>query len=207
MYWISFFILIFIIFIFKFGKKQKFDFLETYWLFYFLLFWISILIPFELKYKILILIIIFFNSRLKLIISFFSSFLTLFFKQNKFQSLRSLSCNLFQQSFNFEKEIIVLNYPSNYIEYFIPPLFGNKVCLLIFEGGYTIVKYIWGEKYLIPISKKSFQKTQEKIKEKIKENFVVCAYLKKIILKEKQKIQFLIFVQEFLKLLKIFQYH
>lgn len=144
-------------------------------------------IPIDWKYKILILLIILTNRRLRNIISFYQSFFLIFLKRNKFPSLQKISFSLFEKSFNFEKEIIVFNYPSNYIEYFLPLIFGKKVCLLIFEGGFKIVKYIWGEENLIPISKNSFEKVQNEIQEKIKKGYIICAYFEKKYFERKTK--------------------
>lgn len=189
MYWIIFFILFFSFFLIKFGKKENFDLLETYWMFYFFVFWSLMIIPIHWYYKLLILLIVLTNRRLRTMVSFYHSFFIIFAKKEKFTSLQRISFSLFQKSFDFKKEIIIFNYPCNYIEYFLPLIFGKKVCLLIFEGGFKIAKYLWGKENLISISKNSFEKVQDEIQEKIKNGYIICTYFERKYFERKYKNQ------------------
>ena len=72
--------------------------------------------------------------------------------------------------------IFISNYPSNYIEYLIHGLFGDKFCLVVHGNAIKILKYLYGMEHLIPVDKNSFEKVQKQVEKKIKDGYHIFSY-------------------------------
>lgn len=166
------------LFFYNFGKKKGFNQLEVYWLLYFTLF-----LYFLFQKNIIMIIFFLLNSHTQKIIIFFSSIIKNYFYSdtNKFNNLRIISQNLFPYIplHNIKQEIIICNYPSNYIEYFVPPLFSENLVLLIHQPAIKIVKHIWGSTHLIGVSKNSYENIKKQIKYKIQNNQTIFVYFER----------------------------
>lgn len=172
------FLIIILIFLKKFGIKKGFDNLINYWFIYFLLF-LYLMITLQIKYKILLLLIVFLIPQLRQILLFFCNIIIQFLNIEKQKNIKEISFSLFSKKYNFQKEILLLNYPINYLEYFIPLILGEKNILLLHIGGYNIVKFLWDKNNLIPVSKNSFKQVESQIKDKINKGYNICVYFEK----------------------------
>lgn len=171
-----------IIFYLYLGKKKGFDGIESFWLLYFSIFC-------YLLWKGSKFVIIFFlNPQLYFIVNFYISIIILFFSSKKETGLYNISQTIYPEiSFNFEREIILTNYPSNYIGYFLPPRFAKKVCFVMIEDSIVFVKNFYPFDDLIGVKKGSFDLVKRKIKEKHERGYTIFAYFEKKYTSRKNK--------------------
>lgn len=179
-------LLIFLVFLTKFGKKKGFNWLESYWIGFTLLFYI-VFDAMSTSNK-MFLLLLFANIKVFYVPIITVTGVIVAIIGNKFKTYRATALNLYKNYLNLkidEKKlskkptIYVANYPSNYIEYLTHGLFCDKLCVVVHGPALKILKYIYGEKHIIPVEKGSYEKVQEKIVTKISEGYSIFSYVER----------------------------
>ena len=174
------------LFIKYYGIKKGFNQLESFWITYTLFFYIIFFILPNI-YQLLLISYILKNKNLYLIIFAISGvFLSVI--HNKFETYRYVCLNLYENGLNLEinrkkipikPTIFMANYPINYIEYLTHGLFGSKFCLLVHGPAVKILKYIYGDEYLISVNKGNFDKVQELVNDKMNNGYSIFCYIER----------------------------
>lgn len=189
-------LLLFLVFLIKFGNKKGFNMLETYWIAYTLLFYV-IFDVLSNRFRVILLLIV---SKVK---AFYMPIFTvtgvfLAVCGQKFKTYRVTALNLFHNYLNLKMDtsklslaptIYMANYPANYVEYLTHGLFCDKLCIVAVGSAVSILKYIYGSEHTIAVNKGSFQKVKSQIKNKIKEGYSIFTYLEKNFCNRKDQYQ------------------
>lgn len=173
---------LFIIFIVKFGIKKGFNQLETYLMLQFIVF--LFILKFNPKIAIGLIIT---SKQFRFSVIFTLLVFNLLIQQN-YKGVKSISSFIYKDTFtlkhNLDKlpktpTIIVANYPCNYVEYLAQGLFYDKMCLMLHKPAIAVLKYIFGRKNLIGVSKGEFDKLQNVIDKKVKEGYSIFSYVER----------------------------
>ena len=178
------FFILFLFIIYFYGMKKGFDNILNIWLL--VIYIIMICIHCKLSIYIIIILCVFIKY-IRIPICFFL-FILFTISGGHYKTLRIFSLIMFNIELNTQinitniprkPTIFLSNYPSNYIEYFIPMLLGDKVCLLVHAPAIKFVKHFYGLDHVIPVYKGDFNNLQQKIKEKIDEGYHIFSYIER----------------------------
>ncbi len=183
---IIFIILILLVSIFYilYGGRDGFNHLETFWIIYTMIFLIIIIRVRGISRKIGCIVAVLYTK--KLYTSIFTILIIPVIFVCGYPAYKIFSNHLFTRCLDLkwsgyklpEKPTIFLaNYPGNYIEYFIHPLLGNKVCILMSKTGAKICRNLYGINNLIVIEKGKFQQVQKTIETRLNDGYHIFAYI------------------------------
>ena len=74
--------------------------------------------------------------------------------------------------------IVMANYPSNYVEYFVQALVPNVV-LLVHGPAVRVLRYVMGEEKLIPVTRGSYAKTRESVRKALEKGSNIFCYVER----------------------------
>lgn len=165
-------------------KKRSFNDIEVWYIIYM---YLIFLIYNKTKYKKTVLLLMWLHPTTRLAFMFLTGLLICFLVRS-FRGFRATSICMYTLCINTDishleqiedSSIIIANYPSNYIEYFVQGLFGEKLCVLVSSEHYHKYQYLYGTECLVPVIHKEFERTQELVRGKIMDGYKVFAYAEK----------------------------
>lgn len=180
---ILFFILLLLIYFY--GQRKGFDNMLNIWIIIMYVFLICIYNKILSFYVFIALFILFKYVRIPIILTL-AVLITVI--KGKYETMRVFSYYIFTCELDTQINIINIpnkptiflsNYPRNYIEYFIPMLLGNKICILTNNHSTKISSYFYGYEHIIKVEKGKFYDLQGKIRSKMNSGYHIFAYIEK----------------------------
>jgi 1-acyl-sn-glycerol-3-phosphate acyltransferase len=155
-----------------------------YYILYTLIFIFILTFNFTLAFKIKIICLYMSNKILyeSVIVTF--SLFTMVVCENH-HSYKTISKIIFKRTLNLASKkptILISNYPSDYLEYFIPGLFEQNVCIVVFKGAKKRLDNIFREKiiYIDLNTKNNFETLKKDIQDRVKKGYSIYVYPEKI---------------------------